>query len=221
MGTMTEVRIPAAEFALQQTLSDVPSATVTVHRVETDAPDGLVPFCWVTADDLDTLHGSFEADGSVGGLRQLSEVDEERLYRMSWVGGVDLVGRVLREEDGTVLSATGTGDGWRLRLLFPDETALRRTQVFADHEGWTMEVEAVYELAETPRERYGLTKPQHDTLVSAYEHGYYDFPHGVTTAELGAEFDVTAQAAADRLRRGHGNLVEEALLTTHLADADR
>lgn len=221
MGTMTEVSIPATEFALQQTLRDDPSANVEVQRVVTDRPGHLVPFLWVTADDLDALHDAFEVDTSVDAVTHLSEFDEERLYRMSFVDGVDLVTHALVEQEATVLSAIGTGEGWRLRLFFPDEDSLQRTQEFADAGDWTMEVETVYEMAETSRDRYGLTKPQHDTLVTAYEHGYYDFPHGLTTAELGAEFDVTAQAAADRLRRGHGNLIEGALVVGNLADVEK
>lgn len=220
MGTMTEVTLPADEFALHETFRAVPSLNVEVQRVVAHSSDHLMPFLWVTADDFDALHESFEADSSVDALSRLSAFDDERLYRMSWVSNVALVAHALLEQDATVLSAVGTGDAWHLRLFFPDRPALQRTHEFAQTEGWSMNVDAIYEMSGSGRDRYGLTKPQHDTLVSAYEQGYYDFPHGVTTEELGETFDVSAQAAADRLRRGHGNLVEEALIVGHLSDVE-
>ena len=221
MGTMTEVRLPANEFALHETFRAVPSVDVEVQRVVAHSSDHLMPFLWVTADDFETLHESFEADASIDSLSRLSQFDGERLYRMSWVSNVELVAHALVEQDATVLSAVGADDEWHMRLFFPDRDALQRTHEFADDEGWSIQVDAIYEMNDSKRDRYGLTKPQHDTLVTAYEQGYYDFPHGVTTEELGDSFDVSAQAAADRLRRGHGNLVEEALVVGHLADIRR
>lgn len=220
MGTMTEVRVPAAEFALHDTLRAVPSAAIEVQRVVADGPRRLVPHLWVTADDFDTVHRSFERDRSVDGLSSLSTFDGERLYRMSWVTDVELVAHAIHEQNGTVLSARGARDEWRLRLFFPASDALRRTNEYAEREGWSLTVDTVYETSEPSLDRYGLTDRQHETLVVAHEQGYYEFPHAVTTAELGAEFDISAQAAADRLRRGHGNLVEEALLTDDLDASD-
>ena len=221
MGTMTEVTLPADEFALHETFRVVPSLNVEVQRVVAHSSNHLMPFLWVTADDFDTLHESFEADSSIDSLARLSQFDGERLYRMSWVSNVDLVAHALVEQEATILSAAGTDDEWYLRLFFPDRSALKRTNEFADAEGWSMDVDAIYEICNSNRDRFGLTEPQHDTLVTAYEQGYYDFPHGVTTEELGESFGISAQAAADRLRRGHGNLVEEALVVGHLADVER
>jgi predicted DNA binding protein len=221
MGTMTEVRLPASEFALHETFLATPTANVEVQRVVADDSERLMPFLWVTADDFDGLHQSLEADPSVDDLECLSEFDAERLYRMKWVESVDLVTHALVEQDGTVLSAVGTDDEWSLRLFFPEREAARRTHEYADAEGWSLTVDAVYDADDPSRDRYGLTRRQHDTLVTAYEQGYYEFPHAVTTEELGGEFDISAQAAADRLRRGHGNLVEEALVVGHLSDLEK
>ncbi|MWG35967.1 helix-turn-helix domain-containing protein [Halomarina oriensis] len=220
MGTMTEVRIPAPEFALHETLRSVPSTGIEVQRVVADESRRLVPHLWVTTDDFETVHRSFERDRSVDDLSTLSTVDGERLYRMSWVSDVELVAHALVEQDGTVLSARGSGDEWRLRLFFPARDALRRTNEYAEREGWSLTVDSVYETSDPSFDRYGLTDRQHETLVVAHERGYYEFPHAVTTAELGDEFDISAQAAADRLRRGHGNLVERALLTDELDTYD-
>ncbi|MFC5969989.1 bacterio-opsin activator domain-containing protein [Halomarina salina] len=220
MGTMTEIRLPVNEFALHETFRAVPSTNVEIQRVVAHSADHLVPFLWVTADDFDALHESFEDDASVDSLSRLSEFDGERLYRMSWGSKVAVVAHALAEQDATVLSAVGTDDEWSMRLFFPGRDALQRTHEFADDEGLSMTVDAIYETSDSNRDRFGLTGPQHETLVTAFEQGYYDFPHGVTTEELGSSFDVSAQAAADRLRRGHGNLVEEALVAGDLADVE-
>jgi hypothetical protein len=220
MGTIAEVRLPADEFALHETFRARPSAEFEVQRVVAHAPDHLLPFLWATADDREGLRESLDADGSIDSVERLSSFDGEWLFRMAWVDRVRLVGHALVEQEATVLQAAGAHDEWVLRLFFPDRQALGRTHDFAVDEGLTMDVEKVYELDGSGRDRHGLTDPQHETLVRAYELGYYDFPHGVTTAELGEEFDISGQAVADRLRRGHGNLVQEALVLGNVADTD-
>ncbi|WP_254537824.1 bacterio-opsin activator domain-containing protein [Halomarina litorea] len=220
MGTMAEVCIPADEFALHQTFLDAPDAHLDVQRVVAHGPDRVMPFLWATADDFDALDQALDADPSVEDVTHVSEFEDERLYRMAWVDRIELVSHALLEEDATVFEAAGSHDEWHLRLFFPEREGLSRTHDIAEEGGLTLHVEKVYELNEERRDRYGLTDPQHETLVAAFENDYYDFPHGVTTEDLGERFDISAQAVADRLRRGHGNLVEETLIVGRGADFD-
>lgn len=126
----------------------------------------------------------------------------------------------LLEHDATVFEAIATRDDWYLRLFFPDREGLSTTSDFADARSLSMDVERVSELFRGERDHYGLTDEQHETLVAAFEDGYYEFPHGVTTEELGERFGISAQAVADRFRRGHGSLVEETVVVGRSADAD-
>jgi predicted DNA binding protein len=57
----------------------------------------------------------------------------------------------------------------------------------------------------------GLSRHQHDALVTAFEEDYYAVPRGVTLDGLADELGVSHQALSERLRRGHRNLVESTL----------
>jgi hypothetical protein len=212
---MTEVRIPAEEFALHDTFLDAPETRLDVQRVVAHGPERVMPFLWATAEDFDALDAALEADPSVEDVTYVSEFENERLYRMAWVDRIALVSHALVEQDATVFEAVGSRDEWHLRLFFPEREGLASVHDLAREEGRTLHVDDVYEPERERRDRFGLTDPQRETLVEAFENGYYDFPHGVTTEDLGDEFDISAQALADRLRRGHGNLIEETLVVGH------
>lgn len=217
---MSEIRIPAEEFALHETFLDAPEARFEVQRVVAHDSGQVMPFVWATADNLEALEAALDGDDTVEDVVRLSEFDDEWLYRMQWVGRIDLVAHALLEHDATVFEAIGTHDDWHLRLFFPDREGLSSTSDFAADRSLSMNVEKVYELSQGERDHYGLTDEQHETLVAAFEDGYYEFPHGVTTEDLGERFGISAQAVADRLRRGHGNLVEETIVVGRSADAD-
>lgn len=53
----------------------------------------------------------------------------------------------------------------------------------------------------------GLTPRQRAVLSTAWQEGYYEIPRGVTTAELGAMFDLNRRTVEDHLRRAERKLV--------------
>lgn len=209
---MADVYVPAEEFALHETLSTVPNARFEVERVVAHEVDRVLPFVWATADDQEALQELLSEDPSVESSTLLSDMDEAWLYRMEWVERVRLVTHVLLEHEAAVLDAAGSDDEWHLRIFFPERESLSQTHDFADQQDITIDVRKIYEMSGGEFDRFGLTETQHETLVRAFDRGYYDVPHGVTTAELGDEFGVSAQAISKRLRRGHGSLVKETLI---------
>ena len=212
MGSIAEVHVPAEEFTLHQTLVDAATARFEIERMVAHDADRVLPFVWATADDQDALKATMEADPSVESLTLLSDYDETWLYRMEWIDRVQLVTHILLEHEAAVLDAAGADDEWHLRILFPSRESLSQTYDFAQKQGLTMDVHTIYQVSRGGYDRYGLTEEQHETLLTAFDRGYYDIPHGVSTSELGEEFDITAQAVSKRLHRGHGNLVKEALV---------
>lgn len=59
---------------------------------------------------------------------------------------------------------------------------------------------------------YGLTQAQRETLVRAYEAGYFEEPRGVTLAELAEQQDLLPGAVSGRLRRGLGQLLAQTVV---------
>ncbi|MFC7019992.1 MULTISPECIES: helix-turn-helix domain-containing protein [Haloarcula] len=59
-----------------------------------------------------------------------------------------------------------------------------------------------------------LTAPQREALLLAYEMGYFDEPRAATLEDIAARLDISRQAVANRLRRGHRALIRKMLSET-------
>lgn len=212
MGTIAELTIPAAEFALRDTLAGVPGVEVEIERVAAHNEGRLIPFVWVRTEEFETFEAALEEDPTVGEVECLSALESERLYKMDWVESIHPVGAIL-EADSTILSATGTDGRWRLRILFPDRGVLSETYDRCRRAGIDFDVTSIYDLEGERRGQYSLTKEQYDTLVEGVERGYYNVPRDLTLGEFAATLEISHQALSERLRRGHRNLIESALIT--------
>jgi hypothetical protein len=215
MASIAEFRLPAEEFCLAETVA---ATDVSFDLLEVVAHDGdrLFPFVRARGDEeeLSALDDLLEADPTVEAVERMATTDYGRLYRMEWVDAIESVVGVLLEEGGTILDAATANGRWRLQVLFSDRGSLSRTYEFCEERKFALTVDRIYELDEGRHRRFGLTTQQHDTMLSALEHGYYDVPREANLTDLARELDISHQALSERLRRGHGNLVESALVGT-------
>jgi predicted DNA binding protein len=218
MSTIAELWFPAEEFALAETLSDVPHLEFETVRVAAHESDRALPLVWTQTTNPAALDNAFSADSTVENVRLLAQLPEERLYRMDWVANVETVVHALLEHNGTVLSASGRADGWHLRILFPDRDSLSTTHDFATDNGISFSLQNIFDLNEGRGSQFALTNHQHEALLTAYERGYYDIPQNATLDELADELGVSAQAVSQRLHRAYRNFVENALLIGHPTD---
>lgn len=213
MGTIAEISLSPDEFALRDTFGQLPDVQFEVARVVAHNADRAMPFIWVAGEALDEIDDAFEADPSVENVTLVADLDGERLYQMDWVEQIEFIVHVLVEEDATVLSAQGSKRSWHLRVLFPDRDALSKTFDFSREHELSVEIEQIYELENAERGgEYGLTEGQYETLVAAHDEGYYHIPRGATQEELAEVLGISRQALSERFRRGHGRLVENALI---------
>lgn len=219
MSTIAEIRIPAEEFALHETLGTVSALEFETVRVVAHEPDRVLPLVWAQTDDTDALADALADDPSVENARLLADLASEQLYRMDWVANIRTVVYALLEHDGTVLNASGQSDGWHLRILFPDRDSLSATHDFATEDNLTFSLQNVFDLNEGRGRQFNLTEHQHETLLTAYTHGYYDIPQNVTMNELADELGISTQAASQRLHRAYSNLIENALTIGHPTDS--
>jgi hypothetical protein len=221
MSTIAVVDIATEEFALGSSLPSVPNLEFEVVRVAAHDDSRLVPYVRVQGDDdasFEDLDELIENDPTVAEARLLDDLGNERLYRMEWVQGIVVTAHILLDEGGTVLRMHGRDDYWRLRVLLPEREALSRTDEFCRDRDLSFEVRNIYELSESVGSaEYGLTESQFEVLVTAAELGYFDVPRGVTMDELADHIGISQQAASERLRRGHKNLVDNALRVGDLA----
>lgn len=210
-GTVAEVEVPVEEFALYQTATEVGDVGFEVERVVAHDPDHVIPFVWISGDDTngEAIEAALEADESVESFEVLATFDDEWLYRMDWGDHVETLIRVLVEEEGTVMAASATNARWNLRVLFPDHGGLSRTHEYCKEAGLTWDVKRIYRLEEGRQGRFGLTDKQQDTLVAAFEHGYYEIPRQTAAKDLAEELGVSHQALSEQLRRAHEAVVAD------------
>ncbi|WP_266080368.1 helix-turn-helix domain-containing protein [Haladaptatus caseinilyticus] len=215
MSTIAIVGIPASGFALQTTLERVPEVEFEVERVVATEPERVMPYIWASAepDQFEALQAALEDDPTTDNVELLVDLEEERLYRMSWVGRTKFAIHILVEESGTIIDANGKDDGWQLRILFPDRDSLSATYEFCEENDIPLEIEQIYQIDESPRRgQYGLTEEQYETLMAALEAGYYDIPREISGEELSDSLGISHQALSERLRRAYKNLISNALV---------
>ncbi|MDJ1431795.1 helix-turn-helix domain-containing protein [Halostagnicola sp. A-GB9-2] len=217
MSTIAELTIPADEFALRETLESVDDVSVEIERVVAHGPDHVMPYVWIsgTESSMAGIDELLEEDPSVDESDLLTDLGDERLYRLSWIDDVTVIVHILTEEKATILQAASEGRWWQFRVLFPERESLANTYDFATEQGFSLDIQKIHQLDEGRQGRYGLTDAQYETLVAALEGGYYEIPRNVDMESLSNDLDISHQALSERLRRAHRSLVEEAVTIGH------
>ena len=212
MSTIANIGLPADEFALYESLVAVPDLELDVERVVAHDDERVMPFIWVSSDRMDDVARAFENDPSIENVELLSDLGEERLYRMDWTAQIAVVVQILVEADATVLDAFGTDSRWKFRILFPDREALSATHEFCEENGLTIDIQNIYEMDADRHGRFGLSEAQHETLIAAFEHGHYEVPRDISLDDLATELDISHQALSERFRRAYSTLIENTLI---------
>ncbi|WP_181686422.1 helix-turn-helix domain-containing protein [Halorhabdus salina] len=212
MSVIVELTIPSDAFELGQILSVEGDTQVTL---ETMVPLGGRPTPFVRLTD--GVRGAFEQtvreQPSVKSIQLVSTHDAEALYALEWEPPTGSLFQTVTEMDGALLGATGSADRWAIELRFPSHDALSEFQEYYLDREMPVSIEKIYNPTKPDAGPwYGLTAVQRETLTHAVESGYYSLPRGLSTKELAAEFDISDQAATERLRRGISTLVTNTLL---------
>ena len=212
MTTIVHASIPAAQFALEETFQSVPGAEFELVQLVADRGNRTRPLLTGTADEPERLPDAIRDDPSTGDVEVLAGVGEEVLVRLDWSTATRVFLHVIVEGDGTILAGSGADGRWRFRVLFPDRQDVSATFERCREYGIDIELERVAGVDESFRQGgFGLTDSQYETITRAYDGGYYSVPRGKNLQELAEELGVSHQALSERLRRGHGTLVENGL----------
>jgi predicted DNA binding protein len=214
MSTIVEASIPADQFALRHALSELTNPAFEIVRLVAHGEDAVMPFLWATAEDMDTLPDVLYDDPSTRNVEILTELDEEYMFRMEWTAHIRVILHILLEEDATILDATATDESWTLRVLFPEHESVSTTHEFCAEYDIDLRFDSIYQLSDSIRRgKYGLTEAQYESILDAFERGYYEVPRQAQLDEIAEDSDVSHQALSERLRRGHGRLIENTLAT--------
>lgn len=210
MSVIAEYRLSADRLVLAPTFEALPEIELELERSFATDPDAPILFAWVRGP-LEAFERTVADDPTVADLTVLDTVGEKRLYRIA-VGEADVVLYPRWVELGAErLEAWYADDWWHSRTRFPDRDTLADYRSYLDENGISFRLKRLYDAEQATPDDIGLTEEQRETLVLAYEMGYFDIPRGTTTTGLAEELAISNQAVSERLRRGYARLVEQLL----------
>ncbi|MFC7047252.1 helix-turn-helix domain-containing protein [Halobacteriaceae archaeon GCM10025711] len=144
----------------------------------------------------------------VGTWRELARRADRRIYQVDWTDGLGPVFDTLDDVGGLVRSIWSARGRASFEAQFPDHADVSAFYDRCADSGVDLEVTKLEQAGRTAGDDYGLTPEQRETLLAAYEAGYYEIPRDITAVELADELGVSDQSLSERLRRAHANLVE-------------
>lgn len=198
---------------LREALAAVPEMTVHYENetIPSDGPARLV--FRAGGGDFEAFEDAMNRDSSVADWAFLAPVDGERLYRIDLAREIEpeITYTSIVELDGFIIGATGTHEGWLVRIQFPDREAFASYREICRENGMTFRLENLYRVTDARGGASGMTERQREALEAALELGYFEIPRAVSTSELGEELDVSGQAVSERLRRALKTAAETAL----------
>ena len=215
MTTIAEFTLPPGAFPLGRLFESVPQATLELDRV-VPTSDTVMPYFWVRAQGAD-FEGVLRVFAGLDEIRDvvlMEELGDRALFRAEWEPEFLGIMRAIAESEVTVLSATGSEEGWSFELRAKG-AKFAAFQGYCDDHAIDISLTRLSRLSEmTDGREYGLTDEQQEALVLAYADGYYDSPRETDLETLAEQFGISRQALSARLRRGYGNLIEYTLLQT-------
>lgn len=210
-GPVAELQFAAEDAPLASTVSRLDGGEFELEELTVRDGDRITAVVRVNGVPRPTLERRLGDDPSVGAFETLADFGEEQLLRMVWVENETALVRLLDEGRGVVMDATGGADGWDYRVLFPEHDALGRAMERIEEDGVSVDVRRIYDLESGQNRRYGLTECQAETLLAAFEAGYFQVPRERTLDDVADDLGISHQALSERIRRGHQALVEHTL----------
>lgn len=215
VSLIATVSITHDDLALTPSIRAVPDVDVqVVPHSATDAETGLFFFLVEGPPaEFDGFEDALDRDGTVAEWTRVDDSGGSRIYRLRHTDGTKVVSPVVAQVGGLMVEAEAADGGWTVKLQLPDREALldvskhcREADIGFDlrqlyrQEGWPVGGSAA------------LTERQRETLLTAYEAGYFAEPRETSLDELAADLDVSPSAVSGRLRRGIVSLIESTLV---------
>ncbi len=212
MSITADVSIPTKSFALHETLTAVPEATIEAERLATHSAEWVMPFLWMTGGDSETFYEELRTDSTVVNATIIEETNDSTLYRIVWENEIIEIINEMIDQDATILEAKATGDVWRLKVRFAEKELVSSFRNYFVERGYEFEVNHIISPANSRQSEFGLTKQQYEALVTATQNGYFDIPRSVTNEELAEILGISSNATSQRIRRASANLVRNTLI---------
>lgn len=199
---------------LHGTLTRFPDITLRHEAQYRTADDTIRLFFWMSGVDSETFETAIDDDPTVTNRRQLDAFESRYFYRVDFTpaGYRKSTMPMWSEDDVVLLEASGTHDGWRFRMRFPDRTTLTEYREAYVDRGCSFSLLSLQQGRPVDGDlESSLSPAQREALLTAYESGYFDIPRGITQRELSRKLNISSQSVSERLRRAISAMIESTL----------
>jgi hypothetical protein len=207
MGVLAQFNYRPDGFVLAETVEDAPDVELEVIQMMGTSPDQFHLWVWIHGAERDQIDSALNADSTVSDFVRYTETEIQTLYRIR-VRNTEQNTYRLWVEVGAELCKKEYRDGWwRCTIRLPDREELSAVRDWFDTNEIEYRLESVF--SDTGRNGTGieLSEQQRAVLKVALDKGYFEIPRQGTLDDVAAELGISSQAASERLRRGHRQLV--------------
>jgi len=205
MGVIAEFTVNDESLLLRDSLAAVPSMQLEIVQ-DTAGRDGLpIFYFWASGGEFDAFEAALAEDESVANYEVLERLAGKRMYRVKC--SRNSFYDAYRESAATMDDISADGDGWHLRMRFPDRDSLREYRSTYEEANVQFTVHRLFTDRGGPSDAFGLTDKQRDALALAHRRGYFSRPREVTLEELADDLDISPQAVSARIQRALETLV--------------
>lgn len=207
--------------ALETSAANAPEVDVTIEQRTRTSDGSLDVTLRGRGPNLGAFENGLDADGTVSRWVPVGGTGDWRLYRTRLTERASASMDYDGWADGRAVfpSAERTAHGWTLEALMPDRAVLQRFAANCESNGVQLELLKVSETDDVGgTQQFGLTDLQAETLLNAFDRGYFTVPREANLEEVAEPLDVSHQALSERLRRGVGSLIENTLMDQWVGD---
>lgn len=209
MGVIAEFSVDGGAFGPPSLVGGEADVRLEFESVVPTSGD-VAPYVWVSGDAGGFEHALDASDGAEYAV--VDRQDGDVLYRVHWGETFDELCAIFVDTNGALLDARAS-DRWHFSVRFPDDTSVTRFHERAQEHGYDLDLHRLGRSDDGDGQHggFGLTPEQREALVRAVEGGYFAIPRQATLDDIADEFDISNQAASERVRRATATVLQAVL----------
>ena len=214
MAVLSAVQFAHPDGALRHTLDALPAVDVRVLREASTDPEHDASVFMFRGASLEEIESVLAADPSVAVTHPMPDYRGTHVFGIEFSPETKLLAPKVTEERGFALDARRADPrselaGWHERWLFARRSGLNAVWEHAKAEGYHFEVLSIGQFHPEGSAATGaLTDEQRETILFAYNRGFFEEPRETSLESLAQELGLSSTAVGGRIRRGINALVE-------------
>lgn len=211
MPVIADITLPASTFPIGSVLQSFPEARIELESV-VPLRESIMPMVWIESGESEEIRSALSEHPQIDRVDVVMTAESETLFEVRWSPSENELVDALLEVNATILDAHGLADSWDFRLRFATHEGLSRFNIALTERGIPVTLRRIYHpsIGEVAT---SLSPVQRDTLLTAYQSGYFEVPRRISQAALADELGISDSALSQRIRRDIEALIEQAVIS--------